>query len=255
MQIVYSGIAVSGALSVMRGPYKCRSVNAGAYFRAVEWRVLMDAVVKSFPKHQLSDHVRAAPAPAIPRPSRAEAEAAVRTLLAYVGDDPAREGLVETPERFVSAYEELFRGYGECPADVLDRTFSEIGTYDNLVLIREIPFYSHCEHHVMPFFGTAHVAYMPVERVVGLSKIARLIDVYAKRLQTQEHLTSQVATAIDEILKPRGVAVLMEAEHTCMSMRGVQKPGASTITSQFLGSFQDPAEQARFISLVRGGER
>jgi GTP cyclohydrolase IA len=216
----------------------------------------MDAIVKSFPKPALSDHVRAAPAPTSPRPSRAEAEAAVRTLIAYVGDDPTREGLADTPQRFVAAYDELFRGYGECPVDVLDRTFSEIGTYDNLVLVRDIPFHSHCEHHMMPFSGKAHVAYMPVERVVGLSKIARLIDVYARRLQTQEHLTSQVATAIDEILKPRGVAVLMEAEHTCMSMRGVHKPGALTITSQFLGAFRDDAaEQVRFITLVRGGER
>jgi GTP cyclohydrolase IA len=216
----------------------------------------MDAIVKSFPKAGLSDHVRAAPARSEPRPSREEAQAAVRTLISYIGDDPTREGLVDTPERFVSAYEELFRGYQECPAEVLDRTFSEIGTYDNLVLIRDIPFYSHCEHHMMPFTGRAHVAYVPIERVVGLSKIARLIEVYARRLQTQEHLTSQIATAIEEILKPRGVAVLIEAEHTCMSMRGVQKPGALTITSQFTGSFrEEAAEQVRFITLVRGGDR
>src|SRR3982751_4670251 len=216
----------------------------------------MDAIIKSFPKPPLSDHVRAAPAANVPRPSRAEAEAAVRTLIAYVGDDPTREGLVDTPQRFVGAYEELFRGYHECPIDILDRTFSEIGSYDNLVLIRDIPFHSHCEHHMMPFSGIAHVAYMPVERLVGLSKIARLIDVYARRLQTQEHLTSQVATAIDEILKPRGAAVMIEAEHLCMSMRGVQKPGALTITSQFLGALRDDAaEQVRFITLVRGGER
>jgi GTP cyclohydrolase IA len=216
----------------------------------------MDAVVKSFPKAPLSDHVRAAPEPTVPRPSRVEAEAAVRTLLAYVGDDPNREGLLETPERVVSAYDELFAGYRQCPADVLDRTFSEIGSYDDLVLIKDIPFHSHCEHHMMSFAGMAHVAYLPVERVVGLSKIARLIEVYARRLQTQEHLTSQVATAIDEILKPRGVAVMMEAEHTCMSLRGVQKAGSSTITTQFTGVFRENAtEQVRFINLVRGGAR
>ena len=129
----------------------------------------------------------------------------MRTLLAYIGDDPDREGLVDTPKRFVNAYEELFAGYKECPAEVLDRTFSEIGSYDDLVLVRDIPFYSHCEHHVMPFTGKAHIAYVPTGRVVGLSKIARLIDVYARRLQTQEHLTAQIATAIEEILKPRGV--------------------------------------------------
>jgi len=194
--------------------------------------------------------------PALPRPSRDEAEAAVRTLLAYVGDNPDREGLVETPKRFVSAYEELFRGYRECPAEVLDRTFSEIGAYDDLVLVRDIPFYSHCEHHMMPFVGKAHIAYTPVERVVGLSKFARLIDVYARRLQTQEHLTSQIATAIDEILKPRGVAVMIEAEHTCMSMRGVEKPGSLTVTTKFTGLFRnDPQEQVRFITLARGGAR
>jgi GTP cyclohydrolase I len=221
----------------------------------------MDAVVKNFPKTAapektaLSDHVRAAPVPAVPRPSRVEAESAVRTLLAYIGDDPTREGLVETPKRFVSAYDELFRGYQECPAEVLDRTFSETGGYDQPVLVRDIPFYSHCEHHMMPFTGKAHIAYLPTGRVVGLSKIARLIDVYARRLQTQEHLTAQIATAIEEILNPRGVAVMLEAEHTCMSMRGVSKPGSMTITTQFTGQFEDAQEQARFITLVRGGGR
>ena len=155
-----------------------------------------------------------------------------------------REGLVETPKRVVDAYEELYRGYNECPAEVLDRTFSETGGYDDFVLVRDIPFNSHCEHHMMPFIGKAHIAYMPVERVVGLSKLARLVDVYARRLQTQEHLTSQIATAIDEILKPRGVAVMLEAEHTCMSMRGVAKPGASTMTTQFTGMFRDDAHGA-----------
>jgi len=212
----------------------------------------MDAILKPFPKPQLSHHVRAAPQPVSPRPSREEAEAAVRTLIAFAGDDPAREGLRDTPARVVSAYEELFRGYRECPLDVLDRTFSEIGRYDDLVLIRDVPFSSHCEHHMAPFIGKAHVAYIPIERVVGLSKLARLIDVYARRLQTQEHLTSQVATAIDEILKPRGVAVMLEAEHLCMSMRGVQKPGVSTVTTQFTGSFREATEQLRFITLVRG---
>ena len=191
--------------------------------------------------------------PMVPRPSRSEAEQAVRTLLAYIGDDPDREGLRDTPKRVISAYEELYSGYREDAVEVLDRTFAEMGTYDDLVLVRNIPFHSHCEHHMMPFYGRAHVAYLPVERVVGLSKLARLIDVYARRLQTQEHLTSQVVTAIDEVLKPRGVAVLIEAEHTCMSVRGVSKPGVSTVTSRFLGSFHDSSEdQVRFVTLVRG---
>ena len=214
----------------------------------------MDAVLKPFPTNAVPEHVRSAPQRALSKPSREEAEAAVRTLIAFAGDNPDREGLRDTPSRVVNAYEELYRGYQESPLDVLDRTFSEIGTYDDLVLIREVPFYSHCEHHMAPFVGRAHIAYVPVERVVGLSKLARLIDIYARRLQTQEHLTSQIVTAIDETLKPRGVAVMLEAEHMCMSMRGVQKPGVSTITTQFIGTFRDdPAEQVRFITLVRGG--
>src|ERR1051326_6375215 len=213
---------------------------------------MMDAILKSFPTPELSEHVRAAPKPVSPKPSRQEAEAAVKVLIAFAGDDPAREGLQDTPARVVSAYEELFRGYRECPLDVLDRTFSEIHRYDDLVLIRDVPFSSHCEHHMAPFVGKAHIAYIPVERVVGLSKLARLVDVYARRLQTQEHLTSQVTSAIDEILKPRGVAVMLEAEHLCISMRGVQKAGVSTVTTQFTGSFREPTEQVRFIPLVRG---
>jgi GTP cyclohydrolase IA len=194
--------------------------------------------------------------PTVPRPSRSEAEQAVRILLAYIGDDPDREGLRDTPKRVISAYEELYSGYREDAVEVLDRTFAEMGTYDDLVLVRNIPFHSHCEHHMMPFYGRAHVAYLPVERVVGLSKLARLIDVYARRLQTQEHLTAQIAAAIDEILKPRGVAVLIEAEHTCMSVRGVAKHGAMTFTSRYTGMFRDnPAEQSRFLSMVRAQQR
>jgi GTP cyclohydrolase I len=216
----------------------------------------MDAVVKPWPKAPLSDHVRQVPQSPVPRPSRDEAEAAVRTLIAFTGDNPGREGLVETPKRVIDAYEELYRGYRECPAEVLDRTFSEIGKYDDFVLVRDIAFNSHCEHHMMPFMGKAHIAYKPVERVVGLSKLARLVDVYARRLQTQEHMTSQIATAIEEILNPHGVAVMLEAEHMCMSVRGVEKPGSSTITTQFTGSFRDnPDEQVRFITMVRGADR
>ena len=216
----------------------------------------MDAVVKPWPKAPLSDHVRQAPQSPVPRPSRDEAEAAVRTLLAFTGDNPGREGLLETPKRVIDAYEELYRGYRECPAEVLDRTFSEIGKYDDFVLVRDIAFNSHCEHHMMPFMGKAHIAYKPVERVVGLSKLARLVDVYARRLQTQEHMTSQITTAIDEILNPRGVAVMLEAEHMCMSVRGVEKPGSSTITTQFTGSFRENTdEQVRFITMVRAAER
>jgi GTP cyclohydrolase IA len=216
----------------------------------------MDTATKKLSATSLPADLRDVPDPVVPRPSRSEAEAAVRTLIAYIGDNPAREGLLDTPKRVISAFDELYSGYHESPVDVLDRTFSEMGTYDDFVLVRNIPFHSHCEHHMMPFYGRAHVAYMPIERVVGLSKLARLIDLYARRLQTQEHLTSQVVTAIDEVLKPRGVAVMVEAEHTCMSLRGVEKQGATTVTTQFTGLFRDdPAQQGRFISLLRDGMR
>jgi GTP cyclohydrolase I len=190
----------------------------------------------------------------VERPSREAAEAAVRTLIAWAGDDPSREGLVDTPRRVLAAYEEFYAGYTQNPAEALDRTFEEVGEYDDIVLVRDIPFYSHCEHHMVPFVGKAHIAYFPTESVVGLSKLARVLDVYARRLQTQERLTADVVAAIDEILKPRGVAVMIEAEHQCMTLRGVHKHGASTVTAQFTGIFRDdPVEQQRFMALVRPG--
>jgi GTP cyclohydrolase I len=220
----------------------------------------MDAVVKPWPKAPLPDsslaELRKAAEPGAAKPAREEALAAVRTLIAYAGDNPDREGLRDTPRRVVDAFDELYRGYRESPADVLERTFSEIGRYDDFVLVRDIAFSSHCEHHMMPFLGRAHIAYKPVDRVVGLSKLARLVDVYARRLQTQEHLTSQIATALEAVLKPQGVAVMLEAEHMCMTLRGVEKPGSSTITTQFTGSFRDnPDDQVRFITMVRAADR
>lgn len=210
----------------------------------------MDAILKPIGKTTDSD----ASGRAIERPSREEAEAAVRTLLAWMGDDPAREGLVDTPKRVVKAYSEIFGGYFENPADHLKRTFEEVGGYEDIILVRDIPFNSHCEHHVLPFVGVAHIAYYPSSGVVGLSKIARVVDIFARRLQTQENLTAQIVSAIDEHLSPRGTAVMIEAEHQCMSMRGIRKQGVSTITTQFTGVFQDdPAEQVRFMTLVRGG--
>lgn len=208
----------------------------------------MDAVVTSL--HPRVDNT--AKAERVERPTREQAEAAARTLIEWIGDNPNREGLLDTPERLVRAFEDFFVGYKQKPEDVLDRTFGEIGHFDDLVLVRDIPFYSYCEHHVFPVIGKAHLAYFPNERVVGLSKIARVIDMFARRLQTQEHITSQVISAIDENLKPRGVALMIEAEHMCMAMRGVQKAGTSTVTTQFTGMFRDdPAEQVRFITLVR----
>jgi GTP cyclohydrolase I len=216
----------------------------------------MDAFAKSLDRTVLPESLRAAPTPRGPRPSREAAEAAVRTLIAYAGDDPEREGLLETPKRVVRAYDELFRGYKECPAELLDRTFSEVGTYDDMVLVKDIPFTSHCEHHMMAFDGHAHIAYLPVDGVVGLSKLARLVELFAHRLQTQEHLTDQIATAIDVFLKPRGVAVMLEARHSCMSMRGVRTNGSTTVTTKFTGLFRtDPAAQVRFMTLVRASAR
>ncbi|MEW6643856.1 MAG: GTP cyclohydrolase I FolE [Pseudomonadota bacterium] len=217
----------------------------------------MDAIIKPLrtnPPSEIpaAEFQQAAIQADLPRPSREEAEEAVKTLLAYIGENPAREGLLDTPRRVVEAYDELFQGYHLCPAEVLNRTFGETAGYDDFVLVRDITFHSHCEHHMMPFYGRAHIAYTPVERVIGLSKLARLVDIFAHRLQTQEHLTAQIAGAIDTVLKPRGVAVLVEAEHTCMSVRGIAKDGAKTITTRFTGLFRNnPDEQNRFLSLVR----
>ena len=187
------------------------------------------------------------------KPSREQAEAAVRTLIAWAGDNPAREGLVDTPRRVVKAYEELFAGYREDPRVALSRVFAEVEGYADIVLVRDIPFVSHCEHHIAPFFGKAHIGYYPRHGVVGLSKLARIVDTFAKRLQTQEAMSAQIVAAVDDALKTRGVAVLVEAEHTCMSMRGVKKDGVSTITTQFTGIFEkDASLQLRFLGLLRG---
>lgn len=195
-------------------------------------------------------------APDARRPTRAEAEAAVRTLIAWAGDDPAREGLLDTPKRVVRAYEELFEGYDGEPSDVLDRVFSEVAGYDDMVLVKDIPFASHCEHHMVPFLGRAHIAYFPDGGVVGLSKLARLVELYARRLQTQETMTAQITTALETVLMPKGVAVMIEAEHLCMSMRGVAKAGATTITTRFTGRFRDmPSEQVRFLAQIQGARR
>ena len=185
------------------------------------------------------------------RPSRKDAEAAVRTLLAYVGDDPDREGLLDTPARFVRAYDDWFSGYREDPEAVLATTFEEVEGYDDLVLLKNIRLESHCEHHVAPILGTAHVAYLPAGRVVGLSKLARLVDVYAKRLQSQEILTEQIARTLDRVLKPRGVAVVIDAQHECITTRGTHKDEVSCVTRTMLGAFrEDPQLEARFFRLT-----
>lgn len=190
------------------------------------------------------------------RPTREQAEEAVRTLIAWAGDDPSREGLRDTPKRVVNAYSEFFRGYEEDPIDELDRTFEDVAGYDDIVMLRDIDMNSHCEHHMIPFIGKAHVAYFPAEKVVGISKLARVVEIFSRRLQTQETMTAQIAEAINRALEPKGVAVMIEAVHQCMSLRGVQKPNVATITTQFTGLFKDdPSQQQRFLSLVQRGSR
>ncbi len=185
------------------------------------------------------------------RPSREQAEAAVRTLIQWAGDDPDREGLLETPGRVVRAYEEFFKGYDINPRDYLAKTFEETDGYDEIVLLKDIRLESHCEHHMVPFIGRAHVAYLPRRRVVGISKLARVVDAFGKRMQIQEKLTSQIANTIDEVLEPRGVAVVVEAAHQCMTMRGVHKPGVNLVTSRMLGAFRDdPTTRREFLSMV-----
>jgi len=194
-------------------------------------------------------------ASAIARPSRAEAEAAVRTLLLWAGDDPDREGLVDTPARVARAYEEFFAGYESDPVEMLARSFEETDGYDEMVVLRDIRLESHCEHHMVPIIGKAHVAYLPSGRVVGISKLARVIETYAKRLQIQEKLTAQVANTIESVLKPKGVAVVIEAAHQCMTTRGIHKPGVTMVTSRMLGEFRtNDATRREFLAMI-GGSR
>lgn len=185
------------------------------------------------------------------KPSRAEAEAAVRTLLLWAGDDPDREGLRDTPARVVKSYEEFFAGYAVDPKELLERTFEETEGYDELIVLKDIRFESHCEHHMVPVIGKAHIGYLPDRRVIGISKLARVIDAFAKRLQIQEKLTSQIANIIDEVLAPRGVAVVIEAQHECMTTRGVHKTGVSMVTSRMLGQLRDDATTRReFLAII-----
>ena len=185
----------------------------------------MDAIVKPFPVEETSAR----------RPTQKEAEEAVRTLLRYIGDNPDREGLKDTPRRVVKSYAELYSGYSQDPEDVLGRTFEEVGGYDNIVLVKDIPFFSHCEHHMVPIIGKAHIGYLPGERLLGLSKLARALEMFSRDLQVQERLTKQVADWLLDLLNPRGVGVVLEAEHLCMSLRGVQSVGTTTRTATFYG--------------------
>ena len=190
----------------------------------------------------------------VKRPSRDEAEDAVRTLLAWTGDDVSREGLKDTPKRVVNAYQDWFSGYDEDPNAILKKTFSEVEGYDEIIMLRDIRIESHCEHHVAPFIGSAHVAYLPNKRVVGISKLARITNIFAKRLQVQEKLTAQIATCIQKVLKPRGVAVVVEAQHECMTTRGINTPGISMVTSQLLGKFRtDSSTRREFYSMINQG--
>ena len=221
----------------------------------------MDAIIKNFPPHaekgeKIAETKSYMDKPATERPSQEEVENAVRTLLRWTGDDIAREGLIETPKRVAKAYREMFSGYDQCPAEELGRTFEEVQGYNDMVLIKDISFHSHCEHHMVPIIGKAHVAYLPDGKVVGLSKIARVVDIFARRLQTQEAMTAQIAHVIQDVLKPRGVAVLVEAEHMCMAMRGIRKQGSATLTTTFTGAYrEDLQEQARFMTMLRDNHR
>jgi GTP cyclohydrolase IA len=210
----------------------------------------MDASVKNAALSVVDPHSNFG---TVVKPSREEAEAAVRTLLRWTGDNPDREGLIDTPARMVKAYTEMFSGYHEDPVAELGRTFEEVAGYDELVLIKDISFHSHCEHHVVPIIGKAHIAYLPDGKVVGLSKIARVVHIFARRLQTQETMTAQIADCIQDVLNPRGVAVMIEAEHMCMAMRGIRLTGSTTVTSRFTGGFIDnPHEQVRFMTMLKG---
>ena len=185
------------------------------------------------------------------RPTRAEAEAAVRVLLRWAGDDPEREGLIDTPSRVVRSYEEFFVGYSVDPREILARTFSEVDGYDEMIVLKDIRFESYCEHHMVPIIGRAHVAYLPEHRVVGISKLARLVDAFAKRLQIQEKMTVQIADTLNEVLQPKGVGVILEASHQCMSTRGVHKAGVEMVTSRMLGTFRtDPSTRREFLAIV-----
>ena len=211
----------------------------------------MDAIVKHLAGARTDD--TGDKTAEIKRPTQAEAEAAVRTLLLWAGDNPDREGLVETPARVAKSFRELFGGYERNVADELGRTFEEVAGYDDMVVVRDIPFHSHCEHHMVPVIGKAHVGYLPDGKVLGLSKIARVVDIFARRLQTQEAMTAQIAESIQGALNPRGVAVMIEAEHMCMVMRGIRKAGSTTATTTFTGVFKDvPEEQVRFMMMARG---
>jgi GTP cyclohydrolase IA len=186
------------------------------------------------------------------RPSKEEAQAAVRTLIEWAGDNPDREGLIGTPERVARAYQEFFAGYDQDPAALLTTTFEETAAYDEMIVLKDIRLESHCEHHLVPIIGKAHIAYLPAGRVVGISKLARLIEVFAKRMQIQETLTSQIAETLQEELKPHGVGIVIEAAHQCMTTRGIRKPGVSMVTSRMLGSFRDdPTVRQQFFEMIR----
>lgn len=207
----------------------------------------MDATIKKImPQAAYMDK------PVTDRPTQEEVEAAVLTLLRWTGDNPEREGLLDTPKRVAKAYREMFNGYDQCPAEELGRTFEEVAGYDDMVVMRDIQFHSHCEHHMVPIIGKAHIGYLPDGKVVGLSKLIRVVEIFAHRLQTQEALTAQIAHVIQDVLNPRGVAVVIEANHMCIEMRGIRKQGSSTMTSTFTGVYKDnPEEQVRFMTMLR----
>jgi GTP cyclohydrolase IA len=247
-----AGIAdIAGLRPKAPGPAKRRHVSQGG-------RSAMSSGPRSKKKSEPMAKATAsaagdvAPSPRwVARPTREQAEDAVRVLLRWAGDDPDREGLRDTPGRVVRAYEEFYAGYNVDPREILARTFSEVDGYDEMIVLKDIRFESHCEHHMVPIIGRAHVAYLPKHRVVGISKLARLVDAFAKRLQIQEKMTVQIADTLNEILQPRGVGVILEAAHQCITTRGVHKPGVAMVTSRMLGSFRnDPTTRREFLAIV-----
>jgi GTP cyclohydrolase I len=221
---------------------------AGPHFTALAGRAVEEGIMSP---SQIAELLKLKEQPHVERPSREEAEAAVRTLLRWAGDDPDREGLQGTPDRVVRSYDEFFAGYAQDPVAILERTFEETDGYDEMVVLKGIRIESHCEHHMVPIIGVAHIAYLPNQRVVGISKLARVAEIYAKRLQIQEKLTAQIANAINTVLQPRGVAVVIEAQHQCMTTRGIHKTGVSMVTSRMLGAFRDnPVTRQEFLSMI-----
>jgi GTP cyclohydrolase I len=248
-------VAAATTATMEREPFSLSAIECSAGVRTRRRKIpdeeICMSILASLDNRDCESQRTSKPSQPIDRPSAAEAEQAVMTLIRWAGDDPGREGLVETPARVVRAYKEWFAGYGEDPDEWLQRTFEEVAGYDEMVLLRDVRFVSHCEHHMAPIMGRAHLAYLPHKRVVGISKLARVVEVYAKRMQIQERMTAEIADTMDRVLQPRGVAVIIEGAHGCMTSRGVHQTEATMVTSRMLGAFRDrPETRQQFLSAI-----